>query len=401
MKKHKNLEKSSQGKNQKPSKKPAIVLAIIFVLILLGGVLVYFLFFRPDAPLKPNKNLNVSIKNPDPIYSRLTGLEITDDALNSSPTFCIQIPNGSTDGGRPQAGLTQAGVVFEAIAETGITRFAAVFQNPTSSAIGPVRSLRPYYLDWDTPFDCTVTHAGGSDEALAAIQQGGQRNLDENYSYMWRENNTGRLWNNLFTSPSDLLKFNSDHGYTTSDPKTFPRLTPDEAAKIAKQNLTPPECPEDTECIPADQPTLAQNLRLNFGNWVNYNTVYNYNPESNTYARSYQSGDPHLIYECLAGLNQPNTKTECGEPKQVAPSAVVAMMVQEHTMADGYHENIRTIGSGTAYIFQNGAVIEGTWAKSSQGSQIVFKDAAGEAVKFTPGQLWIAAIPQFGSVGWD
>ena len=389
-------DKNSKPNRKKSSKKPAVILAIIFVVILLGGVLAYFLFFRTDAPLKPNKNLNIGIEDPDPIYSNLTGLEIADESLNSSPTFCIQIPNGSTDGARPQVGLTQAGVVFEAIAETGITRFAAVFQNPTSSAIGPVRSLRPYYLDWDTPFDCTVTHAGGSDEAIAALRQGGQRNLDENYSYMWREDNTGRLWNNLFTSPSDLLQFNADHGYTTSSPKTFPRLTPDEATAIANQNLNP-DCPEDTVC---DITPVVNNVYINFGNWVNYNTVYTYDPATNTYARSYQSGDAHLVYECPAGLNQPTTTTECGDLKQVSPSAVVAMMVQEHTMADGYHESIATISSGQAYIFQNGEVIEGTWNKTSQDSQIVFKDTSGEVIKFTPGQLWIAAVPQFGSVSW-
>lgn len=390
--------KNPESNRNKSSKKPTIVLAAILLTVLIvAGVICYFLFFQENAPLKVNKNVNIELGDPDPIYSNLTGLEITDAALNASPTFCIQIPNGSTDGARPQVGLTQAGVVFEAIAETGITRFAAVFQNPTSSAIGPVRSLRPYYLDWDTPFDCTVTHAGGSDEALAAIRQGGQRNLDENYFYMWREDNTGRLWNNLFTSPTDLLQFNADRGYTASNPQTFPRLTPDEAAKIASQNLNP-ECPEDAIC---DIAPPINTIRINFGNLINYNTVYTYNPDSNTYARSYQSGDAHLVYECPANLAQPNTVTECGELKQLAPSAIVAMMVQESTMADNYHENIRTIGSGTAYIFQNGEVIEGTWSKSSQNSQIIFKDASGEVVKFTPGQLWIAAAPQFGNVSWE
>ena len=393
-----NKHPEQNSKRKKSSKKPTIVLVVILLIVLaVAGVVCYLLFFREDAPIKFNKNLNIELEDPDPIYSNLTGLEITDAALNESPTFCIQIPNGSTDGARPQVGLTQAGVVFEAIAETGITRFAAVFQNPTSSTIGPIRSLRPYYLDWDTPFDCTVTHAGGSDEALAAIRQGGQRNLDEDYTYMWREDNTGRLWNNLFTSPADLLQFNANHGYTTSNPKTFPRFTPDEATQIAKQNLNP-ECPADNICDIAQPIT---NIRINFGNWVSYNTVYNYNPESNTYARSYESGEAHLVYECPANLSQPNSATECGELKQLAPSAVVAMMVQEYTMADGYHESITTIGSGKAYIFQNGEAIEGTWTKSSQDSQIVFKDSSGEIIKFTPGQLWIAAVPQFGSVNWD
>ena len=67
-------------------------------------------------------------------------------------------------------------------------------------------------------------------------------------------------------------------------------------------------------------------------------------------------------------------------------------------MADGYHEDITTIGSGPAYIFQNGTVTEGTWEKSSQSSQIRFLDAAGEPVSLAPGQLWIAAVPEYGSV---
>ncbi len=389
-----------QNPDQKPSHKSRIVLIIILVLVLCGaGVVCWLLFFREDAPIKIDK-----VDFPDPIYSNLTGLEITDEKLNESPTFCVQIPNGSTDGARPQVGLTQAGVVFEAIAETGITRFAAVFQNPTSSAIGPVRSLRPYYLDWDTPFDCTVTHAGGSHEALEAIKKGGQRNLDENYAYMWREEGTDRLWNNLFTSPTDLLKFNSDHGYSTSNPKTFPRLTPDEALEIAQRNTSPKDPAADNSSNQESldgQPDLASTIRINFSNLINYNTLYSYDSESNTYARSYQTGDPHLVYECPANLNQPNTQTECGELKQLAPSVVVAMMIKEHTMADGYHESIATIGSGQAYIFQNGAVIEGTWSKSSQNSQISFKDASGEVIKFTPGQLWIAAVPQFGDVEWE
>ena len=74
------------------------------------------------------------------------------------------------------------------------------------------------------------------------------------------------------------------------------------------------------------------------------------------------------------------------------------MVVEEHRMADGYHEDITTIGSGPAYIFQNGTVTEGTWEKSSQSSQIRFLDAAGEPVSLTPGQLWIAAVPEYGSV---
>lgn len=379
---------------EKKRKWPIILLFIIVLLATAGGT-IFFLWQNRQTSEAPSGDDNRS-DYPSPVYSVMTGLEIADASLNSSPTFCVQIPNGSTDGARPQAGLTEAAVVFEAIAETGITRFAAIFQNPDTSVIGPVRSLRPYYLDWDTPFDCTVVHAGGSDEALAAIATGGQRDLDEDYSYMWREEGSNRLWNNLFTSPAKLAEFNQSKGYTSSSPQTFSRLSPN-AAEQAATDLQ--NCLADAECETEQE--SAQTISINFGSYLNYNTRYSYDPVTNTYLRSYQTGDAHLVYHCPTDLTEPNTKSECGELVQVAPSAIAVMMVQEGTMADGYHEQISTINSGKAYIFQNGSIVEGTWQKSSQQSQIVFRNDFGEEISFTPGQLWIAAVPQFGSVDWE
>lgn len=384
--------KSKTKKERKPRTTGQKVFLWILILLLIfiaagAGVFIYFAFFRPEPE---NSVSNEQPEFPDPIYSLMTGEEITDASLNSSPTFCVQIPNGN-DGGRPQAGLGQAAVVFEAIAERGITRFAAIFQNPTVGVIGPIRSLRSYYLDWDTPFDCTVVHAGGSDEALADIRRGGQRDLDESNDYMWRETGSGHMWNNLFTSPANLAQFNATKGYTTSNPKTLPRLTPEETDDIlAERDL----CAGSSDCIVE----IVDDINIQFGASPTFNTVYFYDAETNKYFRSYASGEPHLSYECPANIAEPNTKTQCGDPIQLAPSVVIAMVVQERTSSDGYHEAITTIGTGPATIFQNGQAIEGTWTKSSQTSQIVFRDANGDTIQFTPGQIWIAAVPQYGRI---
>lgn len=385
------MKRTPKSSIKKKSKAPAIILVVVLLLIGLGVGLIFF-FATKDSDIWPGSAERVEY--PDPIYSTLTGLEISDANQNTQPTYCIQIPNGSTDGARPQVGLTQAAVVFEAIAETGITRFAAVFQNPTSSVIGPIRSLRPYYLDWDTPFDCTVVHAGGSDEALAAINRGGQRNLDENYTYMWRDNTPGRLWNNLFTSANNLANFSNNNNYKTSSPKVFSRLKPEQVLEILEAN----NCTNATS--ESCQNSYISNIKMNFSNFLAYNTQYTYDAKTNTYLRSYQTGEAHLVYTCPPNLAEPNLATSCTE-SQVAPSVVIAMIVQEHTMSDNYHENIQTTGSGKAFIFQNGQIVEGTWSKSSQKEQIVFKDQNGNIVSFAPGQIWIGAVPQFGSIDWD
>ena len=404
----KNISKSKQFNKIKPplteaeakrkKRKKRIIIAIIIILILIGaGVAVYFIFFH--HPNNDQKSEEKSTK----IYSRLSGLEIHDESENSLPTYCMQIPNG-TDGARPQVGLNQAPVVFEAIAEAGITRFAAVFQNPTSKTLGPIRSLRSYYLDWDTPFDCTIVHAGGSPEAIQELASGDYRDLTESNDYMWRD--TSGYWapNNLMTSPSLLDEFANKNNYKKSDPKVLPRLTPDEVEKTlsdikaeTSSNSENKEDSADKDTKPATK--LASEFNINFGTTSDFNTVYKYDEASNTYLRSYANGEAHLVYSCEDSTKtNPAPKSDCGIAKQVAPSAVAVMMVDEHLDSDGYHHVIQTIGTGIAYVFQNGTVTKGTWKKSSKSAQIEFRDSANNTISFTPGQLWIAAVPNSGGL---
>lgn len=401
-------------KNSKKSKrKKAIIITLVVILVLAalggGGAALYFLVL--NKPKEETTVEPVPEKEPEApkYYSKLTGLEIAAEADNNLPLYCIQIPNGA-DGPRPQTGLDEAGVVFEAIAEAGITRFAAVFQNPQSKAIGPIRSLRSYYLDWDTPFDCAIVHAGGSYDAVAAVNAGGYHDLTESLVYMWRDYDSYWAPNNLMTSPALLAEFAKDDGYTTANPQTFPRLSEKEAkAAVENLNLPSEETAEentaeanceggesDTNCAAPSVPFVPE-IAVNFGSVPTFNTIYQYDIATNTYKRSYATGEEHLVYNCDATeVNEPSPKKDCGIAKQVAPSAVAVMMVDERLDSDNYHHVIQTIGTGTAYIFQNGTAVKGTWKKTSKASQIIFSDDAGNIISFTPGQLWIAAIPNYG-----
>lgn len=343
----------------------------------------------PTIPSKQAEEANLSA---------LTGEPVANSEFLNAPTYCVQMPNG-TDGARPQAGLTSAGVVFEAIAESGITRFAAIYQNPTTAIIGPVRSLRIYYLQWDTPFDCTIVHAGGSGDALSAVGNG-YRNLDENYTYMYRGTYGGRLWNNLFTTSANLKQFGADNSYNSSEVKGFARLTPTESeeqrvneAVSEKLDITK-ATEEDTSTVAVPVPAVA----LNLGGWADFNVRYSYDVNSNTYLRSYESGDPHYVYNCGdENLGEKNPEEVCNLV-QVTPSVVVAMMVQESRAADNYHEDITAIGSGDAYVFQNGIAIKGKWQKTSIEDQIKFTDENGAEIKLAPGQTFVTAVPNYGSV---
>ena len=393
--------------NAKPSKNPNLLPKIllfsgIFFILVAAGLIIYS-FLAPKSASEVAFDAKNSEKSAQ-IYDVLTGEEISDASLNSSPVYCVQTPNG-TDGARPQAGLNEAKVVFEAIAEAGITRFAAIYQNPTSAVIGPIRSLRLYYLEWDTPFDCTIVHAGGAADALAAVSSGDYKDLTENYSYMYRGNyaNYDRLWNNLFTTSTYLNQVVSDRGTTTSNPTGFTRLTPENSKKSRidasvseKLEITTPTTQNLDVLTP--EPT---HISLNFGTWATFNVRYTYNSATNTYNRSYETGAAHEVYACPSGnLGEVTPESSCNLV-QLSPSVVIAMIVQEEKASDNYHEDITTVGSGKVYIFQNGAVISGTWEKSSISEQIHFYDESGAEIALAPGQTWISAIPTYGSVEYQ
>ena len=137
---------------------------------------------------------------------------------------------------------------------------------------------------------------------------------------------------------------------------------------------------------------------VNFGGIPSFNVRYNYNVDTNTYARSYANGNTHDIYECPGeDLGEKNPENVC-TLKQLAPSVVAVIKVTEKRASDNYHEDITTIGSGEAYVFQNGISIKGTWKKSSREEQIRFYGDDGAEIALAPGQTFVEAVPGYGSV---
>lgn len=392
--------KKKQRNNASTCKK-YVAFFVVGILGLVGGVacIIVGLLTSPTTNTTTSFLQTPSDAKDSDVYSSLTGEPLTDGSLKTAPAYCIQTPNG-TDGARPQAGLTQAGVIFEAIAEAGITRFAAIYQNPSSAVIGPIRSLRIYYLDWDTPFDCTIVHAGGADNALAAVSSGGYKDLSEDYAYMYRGTYGSRLWNNLFTTSEYLKKFSSDHNYNASNINGFTRMTPEESTQ-ARVDASVKEKLDITKASDVDTSEIVASvasINLNIGGWDNFNVHYDYDANTNTYNRSYASGVAHEVYQCPEeDLGEKNPEDVC-TLTQMSPAVVVAMVVQEGKDTDGYHENITTVGTGDAYVFQNGSAIKGSWNKSAKSEQIKFFDEDGKEIALAPGQTFVTAVPAYGSV---
>jgi len=342
-------------------KKLTILFAAIAVLLIAGGVTtaLYFVNKKP-ATVAPAKVVKpVAVVKPK-FYSPLTGFEVADQAATSQAVTAVMIEN-SPDA-RPQSGLQNSGVIFEAVAEGGITRFLVLYQEQKPQLIGPVRSVRIYYVDWLAAFNASVAHIGGSAAALAEVRNGNYRDIDQffNSSAYYRASDRYAP-HNVYTTSALLDELNVSKGYTTSEFTGFTR-------KDSKAATVP----------------TATSINMTISSSL-YNPSYVYNTTTNTYDRS------------LGG--QPHVDRESG---RISPRVVIAMdVIQSTVLQDGNRESINAVGSGKATIFQDGTVQEVTWSKASKTEQLKFTDAAGKDVPLARGQTWISALPQTGGVTWQ
>jgi hypothetical protein len=357
----------TKSKVKKPREKLAkfgrrkLILLIAGGLILLGLIATFVILNLTDKNLAKNE-----VKKPDQTaevqkyYSPLTGREIANPDLAKRAVTAVMIENSPE--ARPQSGLADAGVIFEAVAEGGITRFIALYQESEPALIGPVRSVRPYYLEWAAAFDPAVAHVGVSDEALAMIRGGNYGvDLDQffNDSAYWRARDRYAP-HNVYTDYTHLANLEKSKNKTTSEFNAWPRT---DGKALANPDATLID--------------LAPSTGL-------YTVHYDYDATTNTYSRN-EGGAPHLDRE----------------KGQIAPDVVIALRVQQGLMSDGLHSTFATTGSGEADIFQNGTLIQGKWEKSAAHSQIKFTDETGAEIKLNRGQVWITAVGQGRNISWQ
>ncbi|HSW99688.1 MAG TPA: DUF3048 domain-containing protein [Patescibacteria group bacterium] len=337
------------------SKKQWIIIGIVAVLLLGGGGYgVYALVFNKKTPVKTVviKKKPAVIK-PATIASSLTGLQV-DPALNQRPTTAVMIENSTF--ARPQSGLDKAGVVFEAVAEGGITRFEAIFQDTTPTYVGPVRSVRPYYIQWALGFDAAIAHVGGSPEALTDMKTWNAKDLDQFYNApSYQRIATRDAPHNVYTGIDQLNALEAKKGFGAPKFTGFAR-------KVAK---------------PAKAPT-ASSIDIAISS-ADYNSHYDYDPATNAYKRS-EGGQPHMEMD------------QNGAQTQITADTVIALTMPQGIEPDDKHTSYGTIGTGHATIFQDGTATDGTWHKASNNENLTFTDAAGKVITLNPGRTWITVV---------
>jgi hypothetical protein len=325
------------------------IVVVIVLAILAAAILPKFIYRVQEVALvEEQKQAQEMYQHP------LTGVWIYDQ-IEPPQVFGVMIDNHEE--AWPAAGVEEAFLVIEAPVEAGIPRMLAFFsQEQEVETIGPVRSARPYYLDWAAELDALYAHVGGSNAALDDIASGGTFDMNQYWwgQYFWRS--TQRYSpHNVFTS-TELLN-------------DFYELR--EEASLAPTRLY------DVWTFKDPEPTDTEShLYIDF--WAPVYVVdWDYNSETGMYERS-QFNEPHVAYsgERIAADN-------------------VAVVVTEVKIIDYVgRRDIRTTGEGYGYVLQDGQVIEVTWKKPSISERLKFYDReTGEEIVMNAGRTWIEVVP--------
>lgn len=299
---------------------------------------------------------------------------------------------------RPPSGLSKADIVYEAVAEGGITRFLGIFYCGTAAEevkIAPVRSARVYFVNYATEYgDFPIfMHVGGANDyagygdtardarALELLETLGWRvprgndfdtTYDSGFPVFWR--NYERLDRDVATEHTMMASL--DEAYKQAEKRGF-------AAKDLEGNSWDAAFKKwaysDGSASSAPE---AANIKFNF--WEDgslaefYEVEWKYDSAINSYVRE-NGGEPHV---------------DLATGEQIRSTNIVILFAKERTSVDrNHHVLYTTIGTGDALVFQNGGVIEAAWEKESATERTIITDESGDEISFVRGPIWLEILP--------
>jgi hypothetical protein len=289
---------------------------------------------------------------------------------------------------RPQSGLSGADVVYEAVAEGGITRFLSIFYCQDAGEVGPIRSARTYFIDFASEYGDfpLYAHVGGANQpgpadALSQIDSygwGGYNDMNQfsiGFPTFWRDydrlGHTAATEHTMYSTVQKLWDYAKQNRDLTNV---------DKKGNSWDKTFVPYTFTDDA--LASTRPA-AQSVHLEF--WQSAGSAYNvdwvYDPKTNLYKRN-NGGKPFIDRDTN---------------KQVTAKDVVVLSMAELNANDGYENNVHLLykdkGTGKATIFKDGKQIKGTWEKDSRTGRTIVKDASGSQIKFDRGLIWFEILP--------
>lgn len=337
-------------RRKKSKKKLWIVLFIILILALFG---VYYWYNSDEVKDYVSDKIKIEKK-----------LKIVDEDSKSRP-IAVMINNNHV--AWPHAGLQDAYITYEILAEGGITRLMAIFKDKDTSKIGSVRSARPYYLDYALENDAIYVHYGWSDQAKEDISSLGVDNINglTVSSAFWRDKSLNKATEHtVFTSMEKIKEYAKEKGYDRDTNKDL----------LLNYSVDEIDLSKREDAVKADTVFMKYSYYTN--------SSYEYDSENKVYKR-FMSGTAHV--DAVTG-------------DQYTYKNIIITPIETHAYDSYGRLKLDDVGSGDGYYITDGYAIPITWSKASRSSQTVYKNMDGEEIKVNDGNTFIQITPPSESI---
>ncbi|WP_342663499.1 DUF3048 domain-containing protein [Paenibacillus pinihumi] len=295
---------------------------------------------------------------PEPGFKApFTGLKLEEKA--EARPIAVMVNNYKA--ARPQSGLTHADIVWEVLAEGGITRLVAIFQSyEGTDKIGPIRSIRPYLIEMGEMYQAVLVHAGASNDGYAILQQQRKQHLDE-------ISNAGPFfWREKFRKPPHNLYSSLEKMREGAQQKKYPDQVLIPAMPFAAEGEVPPATAAG---VKAEEIDLYFSLK-------NYHVSYTYDADKHLYSR-FINKEPHI---------------DLDNEQQLTASNLVVLGTRHKTLDDVGRLSVDLTSGGPAMLFQEGKMVECEWVRSTKDDIIrIMKD--GQELPFVPGKTYYHLVP--------
>ncbi len=346
---------------EKENKGTMIFLIIILAIIVVAAIILAMKIKgskEKTQVAEEGKQAEIETVQPE---QEIKKLKIVDEDSKSRP-YAVMINNNHA--AWPQCGLKDAYIVYEIIAEGGITRMMALYKDQDTAKIGSIRSARHYFIDYAQENDAIFVHWGGSPQAynrLSSIASIDGIALEG--TVFFRDRTLNRDYEHTgFTSMENVKKYAQSQGYTRdTDVDLLLKYSVDEI------NMAELEGAED-----------ATSVDIEYSYY--HSTSYEYDSENKVYKRS-MSGTP-------------NVDLETGE--QYTAKNIIIYKVRNYTINDGEdkgRQELENIGSGSGYLVTGGYSVPIHWEKSSHSGQTVYTYENGEEIQVNDGNTFIQICP--------
>lgn len=291
--------------------------------------------------------------------SKISGLWIDEEKEALRP-YAIMLSNIKKV--NPQSGISEAAVIYEALAEGGITRLMGIFEDFSAARIGSVRSARHYYASVAAEYDAIFVHYGETKYATSKIAELKLDNLSGlegvGNTVFYRDTSIAAP-HNAFASYEGILKGTEEKKYRTERKEDW------------ENHYTFYD--EDTTFSDGQ---AAAKVELGFSGYAAPYFVYN--EEEKLYER-FQFGDTHMDANTKEALQFKN---------------IIIQLVNEWDIdKNGYQTMDIENSSGEGYYITNGKAVPVTWQKNESTGKMHYYGENGEILKVNTGKTYIALYP--------